>query len=119
MPMPPPPPRSTNIQEKIDEIIAELKSRGVQSDYCSRCNAFDWSVEFLEIPARPATLTPYGAEAYGVGPYGSSDSGAVMQTNFSHFSQAVPTGFLPVACIVCKNCGYTMFHNLGMLGKRR
>jgi hypothetical protein len=26
MPMPPPPPRSTNIQEKIDEIIADLRA---------------------------------------------------------------------------------------------
>ena len=91
-------------QIKTQEIIDKLKSRGVKSDYCIRCNAFDWSVDFLEITARPATYRPSDYPPVGGGFY------TELQ-----FRQPVPTGVIRVVCIACKNCGYTMFHDLRIL----
>jgi len=91
-------------QIKTQEVIEKLKSRGVNNDYCVRCNTFDWSVDFLEITARPATYRPGNYPALGAGLY------TELQ-----FLQPTPTGVIRVVCIVCKNCGYTMFHDLGIL----
>lgn len=92
-------------QIKTHEIIDKLKKRGVTNDYCVRCNAFDWSVDFLEITARPAVYSP--SEYPPVG-------GGGFYTDLQ-FRQPTPTGVMRVVCIACKNCGYTMFHDLGIL----
>jgi hypothetical protein len=89
-------------QLRTQAIIDELKKRGVTNDYCPRCNAFDWSVDFLEIPARP-----------------TASSGMLSLKDLLHpdpqFAQPMPTGFIRMVCIACRNCGYTMFHNLDIL----
>jgi len=91
-------------QMKTQEVIEKLKQRGVSNDHCVRCNAFDWSVDFLELTARPAVFKPGSYPPVGAGLY------TELQ-----FAQPVPTGFIRVVCLVCKNCGYTMFHDLGVL----
>jgi hypothetical protein len=90
-------------QMRLQGFIDELKNRGVTNDNCPRCNVFDWSVDFLEIAARPAIANPTIPPQPGV-----------VQSNFG-FAQPVPLGFLSMACIACRNCGYTMFHNLNLL----
>ena len=92
-------------QIKTQEVIEKLKQRGVRNDYCTRCNAFDWSVDFLELTARPASLRPGEYPPVGAGR---------LYTELQ-FQQPVPTGVIRVVCIVCKNCGYTIFHDLGVL----
>jgi hypothetical protein len=84
----PPPP--SEVQSKIDQLIVELKKRGVASDKCPRCNTFDWAVDFLQIPAGPV-----GAAGYNV--------------------PSPPTLFIPVASFACRNCGYMMYHNMRVL----
>lgn len=85
-------------QSRINQIIAELKKRGVATDNCPRCAVFDWSVDFLEIAARPAT------------------SPAVPLSSLLRMDSSVAaTGFIPAVVFVCKNCGYTMFHNINVL----
>jgi predicted nucleic-acid-binding Zn-ribbon protein len=84
------PPMST--QEKIDKAIRELKKRGVESDNCPRCGTSDWNVDLLEIPANSEVFKSSVPPPMG------------YQSNLS------------VLGIVCKNCGYTMFHNLNVLG---
>jgi predicted nucleic-acid-binding Zn-ribbon protein len=79
-------------QERIDKAIKELKKRGVESDYCPRCNTSDWNVDLLEIPAN------------------SEVSKSILPPPMGYQSN------LSVLGIVCKNCGYTMFHNLNTLG---
>lgn len=78
---------------KIDEALKALASRGVKNDFCSRCNAHDWNVDLLEIPAKSA-LSP------GWPPPSPSGS----------FS-----GHLSLLAVVCRNCGNTIFHNLEIL----
>ena len=83
----PPPPGYE--QERIDGLVAELKQRGVSTDMCPRCRTFDWTVDFFQIAvAHEGWVSPLG--------------------------QGV-TGYLPVACFSCKNCGYLMYHNLKIL----
>lgn len=78
---------------KLVEIaLAELKRRNVTHDLCPRCDTFDWNVEPLAINAIPLRGLP--AEPYP-----------------SYFPVQIST-----IQIVCKNCGYTMFHNLKALG---
>jgi hypothetical protein len=88
--MPPPP---SPAQEQIETVVARLKSRNVTDDYCPRCNTFDWSVDFIQMAAAPASA----AVTAGYG--------------------GVITGFIPAVCFVCKNCGYMMFHKLDVLDK--
>lgn len=76
----------------VDAALAELKRRNVTHDYCPRCDTFDWSVEPVAISVKPLRGVPTG----------------------------LPSAYFPaeimVIQIVCKNCGYTMFHNLNVLG---
>ncbi len=90
-------------QFKIQKALDELKRRGVESDYCPRCNASDWNVDLIEIPASSA-MSSFGMS--GVGGQVFPASIAYQQTN----------GVMPLLGIVCKNCGNTIFHNLNVLG---
>lgn len=79
-------------EDRVRKVVEALKKKGIQNDYCPRCNAFDWSVDFLEIPATP------------------------IQTTYSshNFYQITPSK-LSVVAIQCKNCGYLIFHNMDVL----
>ena len=37
----------------MNEALAALRARGVQNDYCPRCNTDNWNVDFLGIPSIP------------------------------------------------------------------
>jgi hypothetical protein len=85
-----------SVEELIAKALQTLKTRGVTSEACPRCHTDDWNVDILDIPAKSAMsklllFATLGAE------YSQSD-------------------FIPVLTLVCKNCGYTMFHNLKVLG---
>ena len=88
------PPQPSSVRERVDKVIEKLKERGATGDNCVRCGVFDWSVDFLQIPASPVLAGTYII----MGPQ---------------------SALLPVVCFVCKNCGYTMFHNLEVLEKPR
>jgi hypothetical protein len=79
---------------KIDEVLTELARRGVKNDFCARCNAHDWNVDLLEIPAKSALSHGWLPTLPGTG---------------------VP-GHLSLLAVVCRNCGNTIFHNLEILG---
>lgn len=106
-PVPAPPGSPT---ERIQRALAILTKRGVTNDHCPRCNTFDWNVDLLEIPATSAIST----ESSGMTPFGSGPG----YSNYvpSYRSTAQTGSVLQVMSIVCKNCGYTMFHNLRVLG---
>jgi hypothetical protein len=90
-------------QVRITKALQEIKARGVEDDYCPRCKAFDWNVDLLEIPANSELTKPAISGAYTSAPV---------------WQQA--TGTLNVLSIICKNCGYTMFHTLNVLeGSKR
>lgn len=95
-------PVSLAAQVRTYAIIEELKNRGVTNDHCPRCNAFDWSVDFLEILARPTAYDP------------NTPLPHLLHSDLQ-FVQPMPTGFIRMVCIVCRNCGYTVFHNLDIL----
>src|SRR5579859_7524121 len=79
---------------KIDEAIKALEKRGVANDYCTRCNAHDWNVDLLEIPA----------------------NSALSLTGLPTFPGSGVSGYLSLLAIVCRNCGNTLLHNLDILG---
>ena len=87
-------------QDRIQQAIEELKRRGVSSDFCPRCNTSDWNVDLLEIPADSA-LSRAGQQFHPT-------------ANVVAYQQAI--GVIPLLGIVCKNCGYSIFHNLNVLG---
>ena len=78
--------------ELVHRALAELRKRNVKNDYCPRCATFDWSVDPIAISVVPLQGIP----------------------------AAPPGSYFPARIallqIVCKNCGYTMFHNLNTLG---
>jgi hypothetical protein len=82
-------------EAKIHEAMEELKKRNVTSDYCPRCNWQDWNVDLLEIPAN-SLLT----------------SAVPLSPNYIHTGATN----LSVLTIVCQRCGYTILHNLQVLG---
>lgn len=77
----------------VNQALEELKRRNVKNDYCPRCDTFDWNVEPIAISVIPMR------------------DGALPASYFPAYIKAIQ--------IVCKNCGYTMFHNLGPLGLER
>lgn len=81
---------------KISEAMAQLKARGVKLDKCPRCTVQAWNVDLVEIPAR-STL-----ELMTIAPW-------LAPTNPDQ-------GVISLLAIACGNCGYTMFHNLQLLG---
>ena len=83
-------------QERISYALEQLKTRGVKSDFCPRCETDDWNVDILEIPVRSAMSK-------------------TLLMAVLHNTTYAPSDFIPVLAIVCKNCGFTMFHNLNVL----
>ncbi len=87
-------------EARINLALAELNRRrvGVTQDWCPRCGVFDWNVDIIDIPASSAMALPQlpAGGAYRYTPQ--------------------PTGFISMLSLVCKNCGYTMLHNMGVLG---
>jgi hypothetical protein len=75
----------------VEKALAILKERNVTHDHCPRCEVFDWGVEPVAINVIPLER-----------------------------SSALPAAFYPghvsMLQVTCKNCGYTMFHNLKTLG---
>jgi hypothetical protein len=84
---------------RIQKAISVMKSRGVQDDRCPRCKVFDWNVDLLEIPVKSAMAQVFDMPNY--------------YANMPVWQRA--TGALSVISMVCKNCGYTMLHNLTVL----
>src|SRR5262245_6976606 len=84
---------------KISEAMAQLKARGVKLEQCPRCTVQAWNVDLVEIPAR-STLTLTSGIAPWLAP-GNPDEGVIS-----------------LLAIACGNCGYTMFHNLELLGSK-
>jgi hypothetical protein len=85
-------------QERIQRGIEELDRRGIKSDCCPRCDKSDWNVDLIEISARSAVAIPSGQ----------------LFPRSPAYEQA--GGFIPLLGIVCKNCGFSMFHDLNVLG---
>lgn len=75
--------------------LEELTKRGAENDKCPRCGTSDWSVDPIAISVVPMTL----------------DNANKAQLVGAYFP-----AHIPLLQIVCKNCGYTMFHNLSALG---
>jgi predicted nucleic-acid-binding Zn-ribbon protein len=92
--LPPPKVGRLATEVRIHSAMEELKKRGVEKDYCIRCNTDDWNVDLLEIPA----------------------SSSMTRAGFAKSRYTQIADSLSVLAIVCRNCGYTMFHNLEILG---
>lgn len=84
-------------QLRINRAIETLKAKGVKDDYCPRCGVFDWNVDITDIPAGSLM----------------SRSPLPLEANYVHTRE--PNGFLSVLSLVCKNCGYLIFHNIDAL----
>jgi hypothetical protein len=85
-------------EAKIREAMQELRRRHVRVDEnCFRCNFDGWNIDLLEIPATSLMATAPSLPP----PPNYILTGA---TN------------LPVLSIVCQRCGYTVLHNLQVLG---
>jgi hypothetical protein len=89
---------SQSPQERIQKGIEELKRRGIKSDNCPRCDKSGWNVDLIEISARSAVAIPSGQ----------------LFPRAAAYDQA--GGFIPLLGFVCKNCGFSMFHDLNVLG---
>jgi hypothetical protein len=85
---------SLSAQIKIQAVLDELKKRGVENDYCQRCEKLDWNVDLVEIPA----------------------NSALSATGLPTLPGAGLSGYLSLLAVVCRNCGNTIFHNLDILG---
>jgi predicted nucleic-acid-binding Zn-ribbon protein len=79
-------------EKLVEAVIEELKKRNATHDYCPRCGTLDWNVDPVAISVIPLRGIP----------------AALPHAYFPAHIMAVQ--------IVCKNCGYTMFHNLNVLG---
>ena len=86
------PPMPPEAQKQVDEVVNELRRRGLHDDRCPRCKASRWATDFFQMP-----VAPIGAGGYTVGP--------------------LLNAFIPVVCFTCTNCGNTVYHNLRVLGK--
>jgi hypothetical protein len=92
----PPPPQSP--KERIQRGVEELKRRGIKGDNCPRCDTSAWNVDLIEVSARSAAAVPSGQ----------------LFPRSSAYDQ--PGGFIPLLGFVCKNCGFSIFHDLSVLG---
>ena len=88
-----PRPLSPQVEAVVNRALEVLQERNVKNDYCPRCNTSDWYVEINAIPAMALS-------ASGTGGW---------------IASGPSSGYIPVLTVVCKNCGYTMFHNLNVL----
>ena len=92
MPLPPPPPLDPEAYELVQRALEVLKTRGARNERCPRCNTSDWNVDPVALNVEHLAGIP-------------------AHTQYSTFK----THIMAIQ-IVCKNCGYTMFHNLKTLG---
>jgi len=76
----------------IHRALEELKKRGVKDDYCPRCGNPDWTADLVQIAVAPLEGIP------------------------ARIPHAYYPGYIAALVVVCKRCGYTMFHNLNVLG---
>jgi ribosomal protein S27AE len=76
----------------VKRALEELEKRNAKNDHCPRCDTFDWNVDAAAINSIPLQGIP------------AAPPGSYFPTRIT------------VLQIVCKNCGYTMFHNLNTLG---
>ena|ERR1700757_389066 len=97
-----------SVQVRIERAIARLKEKGVENDHCPRCTVFDWNVDILEIPVNSAMAPPF---ASFLGPLDTKPDIYGQRTN------RPASGILSVLSLVCKNCGYSIFHNMNMLDR--
>ncbi len=72
----------------LDNVLRVLRERGVSGDVCPRCGTDDW----------------FGERT------------GVMVTDLPLTTLSVPPRYNPVLVLTCRNCGYTIFHNLKILG---
>ena len=79
----------------VNTLLSELRKRGAVQDFCLRCETNDWNVDVLRVSATPMPL-----------------ANAEMQT------PPPSLAYIPTLCIVCKNCGNMIFHNLQSLTKK-
>jgi hypothetical protein len=93
------------VQSRIERAVAQLKSKGVENDHCPRCNVFDWSVDILDIPVNSAMSA---VPLYFL---------AKVENPLHPILSPQPTGTFSVLSLVCKNCGYSIFHSLSILDK--
>jgi hypothetical protein len=91
-------PTSQSPEERIQKAVDELKGRGVKSDHCPRCDTADWNMDLIEVSARSPLAIPSGQ----------------LFPRSSDYQQA--GGFIPLLGMVCKNCGFVLFHDLHVLG---
>jgi predicted nucleic-acid-binding Zn-ribbon protein len=75
----------------VNQALEVLKGK-VKNDKCPRCEVFDWSVDPIAIDVTPIEGVP------------------------AHMPLSYFPGRILLLQIVCKNCGYTLFHNLYALG---
>jgi len=95
------------VRVRIERAVAKLKARGVENDRCPRCNVFNWNVDILDIPANSAMeRTRF---FLSLAPPPSPDPFTAAAPSYP------PNSVLSVLSLVCKNCGYSIFHNMGML----
>ena len=92
-------------QVRIQKAVEQMKARGVDDDRCPRCHIFDWNVDLLDIPVNSAMSQPRFVGIVGQGMQSIPPLSPWEQT----------TGALAVLSLVCKNCGYTIFHTLNVL----
>ena len=95
-------------EAKIKEALDVLKQRGVKHDYCPRCEVLDRDVDLIDITAESSMVPSLFLRGLTPPPSGTG------------FNVLAPirsqSGFISLMAVVCRNCGYTMFHNLDMLG---
>jgi hypothetical protein len=89
-------PLGPEAQAFVRRVLDILREKGATQDYCPRCSTSDWNVDVL------------GIQVHSL----SSDPRVLGQWRYTPY---VPMGAAPVLAIVCKNCGYMMFHNLDVL----
>jgi hypothetical protein len=91
---------ATPQEKRINGALAELGRRRHEpkEDYCPRCGVFDWNVDILDIPANSLMARP------------------ALPTGSYRYTQQ-PTGFISTLSLVCKNCGFMIFHNMDVLGQ--
>jgi predicted nucleic-acid-binding Zn-ribbon protein len=88
---------------RIQTAIKTMKER-VKDDRCPRCGAPDWSYDLVHIPATSERVEQSKNSSFGV-------TREVVRLSSPDRS----TETLSFLSIVCKKCGYAIFHDLKIL----
>jgi hypothetical protein len=79
-------------QKKVNDVVAELRRRGVFDERCPRCKrSTNWGANFFQMPVAPTQAPGF------------------------YIAEQLST-FFPVVSLTCTNCGYMVYHNLKVLG---